>query len=60
MNPIDLKTLPDLIQKYVDALRNTELCPEETQIFLVDALVNVHGYKKEIANEAIDANQATH
>tara|TARA_R100000664_G_C2757330_1_gene145514 strand:- start:844 stop:1362 length:519 start_codon:yes stop_codon:yes gene_type:complete len=55
MDSIDLKSLVTIVEKYVDALRNTDLCPEETQVFLHDALVNVHGYTKEAANEAIDA-----
>ena len=54
MNGLDLKNLVKLIQKYVDMLRNTDMCPEETQIFLHDALVSVHGCRKEIANQAID------
>jgi hypothetical protein len=54
MNGLDLKSLVITVHKYAYALRHTELCPEEREIFFHDALVDVHGIKRDAANLAID------
>ena len=54
MNGLELKNLVIIVHKYAYALRHTDLCPEEREIFFHDALVNVHGIKRDAANLAID------